>query len=65
MELEPFFERDHGRSFDCSLTNPDFVSLAQAFGITGTRVVNPDELASVLKKSLRSDEVSLIEYCIS
>tara|TARA_Y100000588_G_scaffold340628_1_gene384122 strand:- start:1365 stop:1787 length:423 start_codon:yes stop_codon:yes gene_type:complete len=65
MELEPFFERDHGRAFDCSLTNPDFVALAKAFGVTGSRVADPDELGSVLKKSLQSDEVSLIEYCLS
>lgn len=44
-----------------SLTNPDFVKLAQSFGATAYRAVNPAELKSTLMEALNASGPVLIE----
>jgi acetolactate synthase I/II/III large subunit len=40
---------------------PDFVQLAELFGVAGYRATAPDELRSVLREALDSNEPALIE----
>jgi acetolactate synthase-1/2/3 large subunit len=52
----------HGnRLIGTDLTNPDFVRLAESFGIAGHRAGNPEGLRQALEKSLASNEPALIE----
>jgi acetolactate synthase-1/2/3 large subunit len=50
-----------GRYLDVDLNNPDFLSLASAFGVPGRRVKTPDELASAVRESLNYAGPTLIE----
>jgi acetolactate synthase-1/2/3 large subunit len=43
--------------------NPDFIKLADAYGIKGRRVLQDDELKEVFDEAIHSDETFLIE-CI-
>ena len=52
----------HGnRLIGTDLANPDFVRLAESFGIAGHRVGNPEGLRRALEQSLASNEPALIE----
>lgn len=44
-------------------TNPDFVKLAEAYGLTAKRVENDSEFNGVFKEALNSNRAFLIE-CI-
>lgn len=50
-----------GRTIASDLVNPDYVKLAEAFGVTGRRAESPDQLAQALADSIRADEPTLIE----
>ena len=51
-----------GESYGVTFQNPDFVQLAESFGIKGTRASNLDEFETVLKEALQTlDEMVLIE----
>jgi acetolactate synthase I/II/III large subunit len=50
-----------GRYLGTGLTNPDFLKLADAFGIAGTRVSTPDALGSALRQALAGKQPVLIE----
>lgn len=54
-------ERFDGRCLGSGLTNPDFVKLADAFGVAGTRVSTPAALAGALKDALAGNQPVLIE----
>jgi acetolactate synthase-1/2/3 large subunit len=57
-------EKQHahrGESFGTGLTNPDFMTLAESFGIDGYRPTEWDELEETLRDALLSDELSLVE----
>ena len=43
------------------LANPDFVKLAESFGIAGHRVTGPEALRRALETSLAKNEPTLIE----
>jgi len=52
----------HGnRVIGSDLANPDFVRLAESFGITGRRVTTPEALRSALEKSLAQNEPAVVE----
>ena len=52
----------HGnRVIGTDLANPDFVRLAESFGIAGYRARDPEGLRQTLEKSLASNEPALIE----
>jgi acetolactate synthase-1/2/3 large subunit len=53
-----------GRYLGTGLTNPDFMKLAEAFGIAGERVSTPDALAGALRQALAGNEPALIEVPI-
>ncbi len=44
--------------------NPDFVKLAEAYGIKGYRINHPGEIDTVLQKALGHDELTIIECVI-
>ena len=50
-----------GRVIASDLRNPDFVKLAEAFGIDGRRATGPEELRQALETALRADRPALIE----
>jgi acetolactate synthase-1/2/3 large subunit len=50
-----------GRVIASDLCNPDFVMLAKAFGATGMRATNPEELREALTAARQIDGPVLIE----
>jgi acetolactate synthase-1/2/3 large subunit len=50
-----------GRVIGADLENPDFVRLAQAFGVEAARIAAPAELAPVLERALASGQPWLVE----
>jgi acetolactate synthase-1/2/3 large subunit len=53
-----------GRIYETLLSNPDFVSLANSFGIEGIRVDNDDKIDEAINKLLNSKESYLVELVI-
>jgi len=54
-----------GRHVASDLKNPDFVKLAESFGVKGLRVSSPAELKPLLAQSVDADQPVLIEVDIS
>src|SRR5205823_5824340 len=55
-------KHQHGnRLIGSDLANPDFVKLADSFGIAGHRLTAPEDLRRTLEKSLAANEPALIE----
>lgn len=50
-----------GRYIGSALTNPDFVKLAESFGMTASRVTSPAELKARLTQYIEADRPALIE----
>src|SRR5712671_5847673 len=54
--------KDHGnRVIGSDLANPDFMRLADSFGIAGQRVAGPEALRQALELALTRNEPTLIE----
>jgi acetolactate synthase-1/2/3 large subunit len=54
--------KDHGnRVIGSDLANPDFMRLADSFGIAGHRVASPEALRKALEQALAKNEPTLIE----
>jgi acetolactate synthase-1/2/3 large subunit len=53
-----------GRLIASDLVNPDFVALAESFGIRATRVGTPDDLRGALRSALAAAEPALIEVTV-
>lgn len=53
-----------GRVIGADLENPDFVRLADSFGVAGHRVDSPAALGPVLEKALADDAPALIEVTV-
>lgn len=54
-------ESFRGRTVASDLTNPDYVKLAEAFGVAGRRTDSPAGLAKHLDEAIKADEPTLIE----
>jgi acetolactate synthase-1/2/3 large subunit len=54
-------ETFNGRTIASDLLNPDFVKLAESFGMAGYRAKNPDELRTALREALDANAPALIE----
>ncbi len=54
-------ERLDGRVIGYELDNPDFVKLAESFGVAGIRVASPDALRPALERALADDVPAVIE----
>ncbi|MBW1868212.1 MAG: hypothetical protein JRI73_02715 [Deltaproteobacteria bacterium] len=51
----------HQHEYETRLENPDFVQLAGAYGVAGSRVTSPAQLQDALADALSSGEMRLIE----
>jgi len=60
---ELFYEKRY--SYTDMTYAPDFVKLAEAYGVVGLRATRPDEVESVLKKGLSLDQPVLMDFRIS
>ncbi|HXN06974.1 MAG TPA: acetolactate synthase large subunit [Nitrospiria bacterium] len=54
-------EKTYGRSFGVSFGNPDFVKLAESFGVKGYQVDTANSFKKILNEALRLKGPSLIE----
>lgn len=50
-----------GRYIASELKNPDFMKLAESFGVMGQRVESPDGMRTALKNAFKADAPALIE----
>lgn len=50
-----------GRTIASDLVNPDYLKLAEAFGVTGRRATTPEALRTHLAESIKANEPTLIE----
>jgi acetolactate synthase I/II/III large subunit len=50
-----------GRMIASHLRNPDYVKLAESFGVTGRRAESPEALQTHLREAIAADEPTLIE----
>ncbi len=57
-------EQFGGRTIASDLTNPDFVKLAESFGISGRTAKSPAALRTAIDDALRADEPTLINVPI-
>jgi acetolactate synthase-1/2/3 large subunit len=57
--------RYQGRVIGADLVNPDFMKLAESFGVAGYRVRSPAELKPVLERAIADDKPCLIEVVIA
>jgi acetolactate synthase-1/2/3 large subunit len=57
-------EQFAGHVIGARLKNPDFVRLAESFGVAATRVGSPAELRPALEKALAAGRPALIEIMI-
>jgi acetolactate synthase-1/2/3 large subunit len=60
---ELFYEKRYSHSV--FQTQPDFIKLAEAFGIKGVRIQNHQNLKTVLEKSFANREPELIEIVVA
>ncbi len=44
--------------------NPDFIKLAEAYGVKGLKIMNADEIKSVIKEALDYNGTVIVECCI-
>ena len=58
-------KEDYGeRYLGVDLQNPDFMKLADAFGVMGQRVNSPEGLRGALKSAMKQDGPALIEVTV-
>lgn len=50
-----------GRTYACDIGNPDFVKLAESFGVNGYRAEKAEDLAPLLKKTLGTEGIHIID----
>ena len=56
---------DFGRRyFATEIASPDFVKLAQAYGVRGVRVSEPGKLAATIERAVRSKAPTLVEVLV-
>ncbi len=53
-------EQFQGRTIASDLVNPDWVKLAESFGVAGMRATTPDELEGALREAFATDGPALI-----
>lgn len=57
-------EQMNGRTIASDLQNPDYVKLAEAFGVTGRRTDTPEGLSTHLQEAMKANEPTLIEIAV-
>ena len=58
-------ERFDGRVIASELDNPDFVKLAESFGVAAYRVETPEALRPVLERAIAADAPAVIEVPVA
>ena len=53
--------RFEGRAYGSELVNPDFMKLADAYGVRGVRVAKPAALEAALREAIATPAPTLIE----
>ena len=56
--------RFDGHAICADMVNPDYVKLAESFGVAGYRVTSPSELKPVLEKAIAEDKPALIDVIV-
>jgi len=59
--IEYLQKKFHRHEYETRLENPDFVKLANSYGVEGCRVTSPAQLRDALKAALSSGRMRLIE----
>jgi len=59
--LRPQQEVRYGAAHEVDLVNPDFMKLAEAFGVDGCRVESIEQLGPAVTKAIKADRSALIE----
>ena len=59
--LRPQQEVRYGGAHAVDLVNPDFMTLARAFGVDGCRVTSTEQLGPAVAKAIEADRTTLIE----
>lgn len=54
-----------GRFIDVDLVNPDYVKIAEAYGIPGLRAESPEQLTSLLQEALKGNTPVIIDVPIN
>ncbi|MBI2158091.1 MAG: thiamine pyrophosphate-binding protein, partial [Candidatus Rokubacteria bacterium] len=54
-----------GGSFGATLHNPDFMKLADAFGVAGLRAKEPTDVGRLVRDAIQLDRPALIEVPVS
>jgi acetolactate synthase I/II/III large subunit len=54
-------DEDWGGTYGAELRNPDFVKLAEAFGVVGLRAKQPTDVGPLVREALKLDRPALIE----
>ena len=62
--IKQWQEMNYKDKYEVELQNPDFIELAKAYGIKGSRVENPDEVYNTVKKALKQEEPYLIDISV-
>lgn len=57
-------KRLYARALATDLANPDFIQLADSFGVDGYRVNSPAELAPALSTAIEKDRPAVIEVVV-
>ncbi|MBV9713103.1 MAG: acetolactate synthase large subunit, partial [Ktedonobacteraceae bacterium] len=56
----------HSRNYsETPMTGPDYVKLADAYGVTGIRVTERDEVASAIKRAMETEGTVIIDFVIA
>lgn len=58
-------DQDFGGQYEASLHNPDFMKLAEAYGVVGMRAKEPTDVGSLVAKAVTLDKPVLIEVPVS
>lgn len=63
--LRPQQQALYGRTHAVDLVNPDFMALAQAFGVAGRRVTSIKQLGPAIAQAIKADRTTLLEVPLS
>lgn len=53
-------ENDYGATYGSSFENPDFVKLAESFGVQGIRVNNASDMTESIQEGMGSEELTIV-----
>jgi Thiamine pyrophosphate-requiring enzymes [acetolactate synthase, pyruvate dehydrogenase (cytochrome), glyoxylate carboligase, phosphonopyruvate decarboxylase] len=57
-------EMNYGTSYSVELKNPDFIRLADAYGIGAERILRVEDVSGAVERALESGEPRLLEFMV-